>query len=205
MMIQRRHVLLSLLGSIVLSARMSRVNAEQLLDAEALAAHLASNGNLEGRFTQSRTLAGFPKPVVTEGRFVFAPAKGVLWATEKPFPSEIVLSSDRFSTTNAFGSETLSTKDLPQLEAVNRLVMEVASGRFDVLEDAFTTKIGGTLEAWTIELTPRDGFAGRIFKRVVAKGGLYPEAIILETTDGQRTDVTLSEQKPAASLPASLH
>lgn len=203
-MTSRRTLLRGLLAVPAASALPAAAAGASRLTPEALAARLAPKGVLEGRFTQTRTLEGFPKPLISEGRFVFAPGRGVLWSTEKPFPSELVLTREALSATNAFGTETLSASAVPQIEAVGRLVTALVSGRFDVLADSFSMTLEGSLERWRAELLPAGGMPSRLFSRILAEGGEHPERITLLTADGQRTCVTLSGQRIIDAVPPAL-
>lgn len=174
------------------------------LTLDALARGLSRHEIVSGTFTQERTLKGFPKPLQSSGRFVFAAGKGVLWATEKPFPSEVLLSEKALSTRNDYGTETLSAADIPQLEVVNRFVMELVSGRYEALDDAFTTVLTGTAADWRLALDPKAGFVKSVFSSIEVSGDEYPRAITLVTKDGETTRVRLADQKPLEAVPEAL-
>ena len=171
------------------------------LTLDALARGLSRHEIVSGTFTQERTLKGFPKPLQSSGHFVFAAGKGVLWATDKPFPSEVLLSEKAISTRNDYGTETLSAADIPQLEVVNRFVMELVSGRYEALDDAFTT---GTAADWHLTLEPKAGFVKSVFSSIEVSGDEYPRAITLVTKDGETTRVRLADQKPLDAVPEAL-
>ena len=174
------------------------------LTLDALARGLSRHEIVSGTFTQERTLKGFPKPLQSSGHFVFAAGKGVLWATDKPFPSEVLLSEKAISTRNDYGTETLSAADNPQLEVVNRFVMELVSGRYEALDDAFTTVLTGTAADWHLALEPKAGFVKSIFSSIEVSGDEYPRAITLVTKDGETTRVRLADQKPLDAVPEAL-
>lgn len=174
------------------------------LTLDALARGLSRHEIVSGTFTQERTLKGFPKPLQSSGHFVFAAGKGVLWATDKPFPSEVLLSEKALSTRNDYGTETLSAADIPQLEVVNRFVMELVSGRYEALDDAFTTVLTGTAADWHLALEPKAGFVKSIFSSIEVSGDEYPRAITLVTKDGETTRVRLADQKPLDAVPEAL-
>src|SRR5208282_3345031 len=46
---------------------------------------------LQGRFVQDRHLAGMDVPLHSEGRFLLAPDKGLIWRAEKPFETVTVI------------------------------------------------------------------------------------------------------------------
>lgn len=185
-------------------AKVAEAKADAALTIDSLATTLSRHEIVSGTFTQERVMKGFPKPLKSEGTFVFAAGRGVLWATVKPFPSEVLLSEKALSTTNGFGTETLSANDLPQLEVVNRFVMELVSGRFGALDEAFTTVLTGSAADWRLHLTPKDGFAKAVFISIDVSGNDYPRTITLVTRDGQETRVFLADQTPLKDVPEAL-
>ena len=48
---------------------------------------------LRGHFVQERHLKGFNAPLRTEGSFVLAPGKGLIWRAEKPFAVTTVITA----------------------------------------------------------------------------------------------------------------
>ncbi len=52
---------------------------------------LAADEVLRGSFAQQRQLSGFKTPLRTEGRFVLAPVRGLIWQAEKPFAVTTVI------------------------------------------------------------------------------------------------------------------
>ena len=50
---------------------------------------------LRGEFEQSRHLHGFHNPLVSQGDFLLARDRGVVWMTRKPFASTTLITKDR--------------------------------------------------------------------------------------------------------------
>lgn len=54
---------------------------------------VAAGQVLRGHFVQDRQLAGFAKPLRSEGSFALVPGRGLIWRGEKPFPNTTIISS----------------------------------------------------------------------------------------------------------------
>ena len=58
---------------------------------------LKSGEILRGHFVQDRQLAGFAKPLRTEGTFVLVPGRGLIWRALTPFQNNTVITPGRIS------------------------------------------------------------------------------------------------------------
>ena len=82
--------------------------------------------------------------------------------------------------------------------------MELVSGRYEALDDAFTTVLTGTAADWHLTLEPKAGFVKSVFSSIEVSGDEYPRAITLVTKDGETTRVRLADPKPLDAVPEAL-
>src|SRR5262245_52598561 len=82
---------------------------------------LADTPVLRGEFEQRKTIKGFKNPLVSRGDFIVAKARGVVWRTQQPFASTLVLTRDRLLARQADGSVTnrMDAAQEPGLRAIN--------------------------------------------------------------------------------------
>jgi hypothetical protein len=94
---------------------------------------------LRGEFTQEKRIEGFKNPLRSQGRFLLARDKGVVWTTLKPFPSEVVLTRDRILSRQRDGSTRveLDARSKPALRAVNEMMFALMSGDVKALTGRF--------------------------------------------------------------------
>jgi outer membrane lipoprotein-sorting protein len=168
---------------------------------------LAKPAVLRGKFEQTRHLQGFRNALTSQGEFVVARDRGVLWETRKPFPSTTVISKDRLLTRQADGSTEIvfDKTHSPAASIVNALMLALLGGDLDALSKYFTLQ--ETLlpaGAWRVELTPRKSALAHVFERIVLQGDRYVRSVHLEEKGGDVTDIAFGSMlETPAGLDAS--
>jgi outer membrane lipoprotein-sorting protein len=153
---------------------------------------LAKPAVLRGKFEQTRHLQGFRNALSSQGDFVVARERGVIWETRKPFPSTTVISKSRVLTRQADGSTEIvfDKSHAPAAGIVNALMLALLGGDLDALSKYFTLKESALPEgAWRVELTPRKSALAHVFERIVLQGDRYVRSVHLEEKGGDVTDI----------------
>jgi len=162
---------------------------------------------LRGKFEQTRHLQGFRNALVSQGDFVVARDRGVLWETRKPFPSTTVISKSRLLTRQADGTtEVVFDKaQSPAASMVNALMLALLGGDLDALSKYFAlTETALPAGAWRVELTPRKSALAHVFERIVLQGDRYVRSVHLEEKGGDVTDIVFQSMlETPAELDAS--
>lgn len=173
----------------------------------AIEQRIAKVAVLRGGFEQEKRVAGFRNPLRSQGRFVLARDRGVLWTTETPFPSDMVLTGERILSRQADGSLRieLDGRQQPALAAANAMLLAVVAGdvralsaHFDIAAEALPD------DRWRMRLTPRRAALSRAFASIVLTGDRYVREVEIVEAGGDRTRlqfVALSET-PARLQPA---
>ena len=159
---------------------------------------------LRGEFTQEKRLQGFRNPLKSQGRFLIARERGVLWSTLKPFPSDVVLTRDRILTRQADGRSRVEVdaRQQPALRSVNAMMFALMSGDVQALTARFNLQ--PTLLAhggWRLVLTPKPGAMAQAFQRVTLEGDRYVRSVDIEEPSGDRTQLRFTGM---VDLPARL-
>ena len=147
---------------------------------------------LRGEFSQEKHVQGFRNPLRSQGRFLIARERGVLWSTLKPFPSEMVLTRDRILTRQADGRSRVEVdaRQQPALRTVNAMMFALMSGDVQVLTARFNVQ--PTLLAdggWRLVLTPKPGAMQQAFQRVTLEGDRFVRRVDIEEPTGDRTQL----------------
>nr|WP_144812285.1 outer membrane lipoprotein carrier protein LolA [Lysobacter ruishenii] len=147
---------------------------------------------LRGEFTQEKRLQGFRNPLRSQGRFLIARDRGVVWSTLKPFPSEVVLTRDRILTRQADGRSRVEVdaRQQPALREVNAMMFALMSGDLQVLAARFDVQ--PTLlpdNGWRLVLSPRPGAMAQAFQRVTLQGDRYVRSVDIDERSGDRTQL----------------
>ena len=111
---------------------------------------------LRGGFTQERYLAGFTKPVTSEGQFSLVPGQGLLWQAERPFAVSTVVTAKGIAQ-SIDGSETtrLAASRLPFLSRLYDMMAGALAGDLSSLEQEFLVSEERLGRLTHITLTPR--------------------------------------------------
>lgn len=165
-------------------------------------AQLAESSVLRGRFEQVKQLQGFRNPLRSGGAFLLARERGVIWDTQTPFPSTVVLTRERLLVRQPDGSTRilLDRRESAAMAAVNALLMALIAGDLDTLSTQFelqeTTLPDGS---WRLVLLPRDAALTRAFARILLSGDRHVREVAIEERAGDRSTIRFIElrEQPA--------
>jgi hypothetical protein len=153
---------------------------------------LTQSQALRGTFQQRKFLAGIPKPLLSEGEFVFAREQGVWWHTTKPFDSEFVLTRAGMIQRDAGAAPIrLSAEQQPALRTVADVFLSLFSLDLGLLAQNFETYGHPTAKGWALGLLPHPGALGGVLRRAVVNGRERVELIELQDAHGDRTEISL--------------
>jgi len=158
---------------------------------------LGKNEILRGRFVQEHPVKGLANPVRSEGRFVVAPGRGMIWAVEKPLPSSFVFTSGGML--HMIGDLPLlfqSSQQRPFLGQAPDLITAALGGNWKALETDFDLKRSGGQKLWQVKIVPRPVSRLRPpFKSVTASGTSFVERAEVLRHDGLSDSFAFSQQQ----------
>ena len=145
--------------------------AAQTQTLESVCKSLASHPNTTGDFTQIKTLQTNGRKLTSTGKFIFS-TTGILWQTEKPFPSSLILTKDAMVQIAANGKKSvMSGKDNQIFANISETLSSVFSGNVDALKKNFECElIQETNNSWKILLTPKDSTIASVMQSMVLAG-----------------------------------
>lgn len=187
--------------AVVLLAAATPSMAEAPADVAAIAARIEQPALLRGRFEQDKQIAGFRKPLRSNGQFVLARGRGVIWQTERPFPSRLTMTTQRLRVTSGDSVREVDAATEPALRAIHDVLFDVLAGDLAGLKDAFTIEV---LRAdgprWQLRLLPRPGAFAQVFSAIELEGDRHVERLVLAETNGDRSDIRFSDLALAPAL-----
>jgi hypothetical protein len=160
---------------------------------------LGADEVLRGSFVQERQLSGFKTPLRSEGRFVLAPARGLIWEAEKPFAVTTVITPDGLAqTVNGGQTLRLDASKLPFLARLYDMLGGALAGDWSKMEADFTVTRSGDPGNWRVAMVPRnpDNMA-MPFRSIDVTGGRFVNVIVLTKPDGDADTLTLRDQSVA--------
>lgn len=151
---------------------------------------------LRGRFAQERHLRGFDAPLRTQGHFVLAPGKGLIWHAEVPFAITTVITAAGL-VQQADGTETmrLPADRLPFLSHLYAMLSGALSGDWHALDPDFTVTRSGDTARWHADLTPRHPDAtGMPFTHITVSGTQFVDQVHMDKPNGDSEQLTFQDQ-----------
>lgn len=163
------------------------------LTLEALADHLAAQGDVAGRFEQTRYLADLDTQIDGRGHYRFEQGDRVVWALESPVQETMELSNQGIQRNGK------PVEDDPA--GVATLIMQLLNGQLAALSDRFEVTLEGEQKNWHARLTPRQQALASYLDSIDMRGDDRLEQIHMAMADGDRLDIHLlppDEGDPAA-------
>lgn len=173
---------------------------------------ITGSSTLRGKFVQERRLQGFQAPLRSEGRFMLAPGRGLIWQTLTPFAVTTVITAAGL-VQDSDGAETmrLPAARLPFLAKLYDMLGGALAGDWQALGREFTVVRSGDAAAWQVDLQPRTppDAASMPIRAIRIAGGRFVEQVDLMKEGGDSdslrfTGQTLSTAPPDAAEIAQL-
>ena len=145
---------------------------------------------LRGGFEQEKQVAGFKNPLRSQGKFVLARDKGVIWTTLQPFPSELVVTRDRILSRQRDGSlrVEVDARQQPAMRSVNAVMFSLMSGDVGTLASRFDLDAQAQPgDAWKLTLKPKSSALARSFASIELQGDRYVREVGIVEGNGDRT------------------
>lgn len=167
---------------------------------------LADGEILRGSFVQERVLQGFEAPLRSEGRFVLAPGKGLIWRAEKPFAITTLMTAKGLAQ-QSDGSTTLNlpASRAPFMAGLYDMLTGALAGDWRGLERDFVVEKSETAGKWHLRLNPRDDAptASMPIVEIRVEGGEFVDAVEIEKQGGDIDRLKFTgQQRQAGSLAA---
>jgi hypothetical protein len=188
-----------LLGSLML-ASLSSTQLSAAVPVAKIQDMLAKQKVLCGRFDQSKTLAGFKKPLASNGRFCVVTGKGVLWRTLQPFPNTLRLTRDEIVHMQGDRvSMRLDAKQEPTVRMINSVLFSLLAGDLAQLETLFEVDGSVRDNTWNVALKAREPALAKAIGSITLEGGAYVKNITITEASGDRTNIVFSAMQTGDS------
>lgn len=132
---------------------------------------LAATPNTTGTFTQTKTLLTNGRKLKSSGKFIFC-NEGILWKTEKPVPSSLILTKDTMIQISANGTKSvMDGKDNQIFSNISDTLSSVFSGDAGKLKKNFNCTFSeGKNGEWKLSLLPKDSTIASVMKELILCG-----------------------------------
>lgn len=157
--------------------------------------------SVQGNFSQQRFLKSLAKPIVATGKFTLVAQKGLLWQMEKPFVSQMKVTSQGVSQWN--GSNWVANSSIGQTEQI-QLFLGLLSGDISALSSQFEFSLTGSASNWQLLLRPNSLLMQQIFEKITLEGGNVVNSIELKEKQGDRTVIQFNAHQLNQPLSESI-
>lgn len=159
---------------------------------EQICTGLAAHQNTTGTFIQAKSMqtAKGAKTLKSSGVFIIS-QEGIMWKTEKPFPSCMAITQTKIIQTSADGSQSvIDGSDNPTFASIASTLAAVFSSDLTQLQQNFKVDFAdGGDGNWTLVLKPKDSTIASVLTELFLSG----------TASGAGTDAVLSSIKMTES------
>lgn len=168
---------------------------------------LAAHPNMTGNFTQIKTICAVNRSLKSSGTFIFS-TEGIMWRTEKPFPSSLAVGKTSVIQTRADGSQSVIDASSNRIfTSIATTLSSLFSGDSDALYENFTVLFSETSHGWKAELSPKDSVVASVLTSLSLLGTADDsfavlDSIVMTEASGDTITYLFTEQKFPKELTA---
>ncbi len=190
-------LLLIIFGSIgnIFAQTFSKSDIQPLFDS------LEKNKITKGDFIQEKNVTSLNRSLKSSGSFIFCD-EGIVWKTQKPFPSTVALTKTSMIVTNDDGTKTVvDGSENPIFQSVAQTLSSLFSGNKEKLELYFEIKDFSKNENdWLLLLSPKDNTISQAITEISLSGKIESNSFysfdLIKITQGEKgsTSYTLTNK-----------
>lgn len=145
-----------------------------------------SNGSLKGNFIQTKTVGSSGRKLESSGKVQIDPQRGIVWYTEKPYSSVLVVGS------TSLVQKTGDGKPVRLDMSKNRIYIHIAQamesiffGDFSTMQKSFNCGfVKNSDGTWFIRLSPKEKILSSFISEIVIEGKSQIKSLLLEEASG---------------------
>ncbi|WP_408901385.1 outer membrane lipoprotein carrier protein LolA [Photobacterium piscicola] len=167
---------------------------------------LSTTKIVRGDFNQSRTMAMFNQPLISNGTFIIAANHGLWWHQTAPMAVSLVLTQDKLSQQFDDQPPQVMTADKnPMVFYFSHIFLALFNGDTSALDQQFNlamTTLTPTTDQknkWQLVLTPKQVPLNKVFSTITLQGGKFINQLTLAEIRGDKTVITFSHQRTTPS------
>lgn len=174
------------------------------LDLPELMALLAQRTSGEARFVEQRFVKGLDQPLQSSGTLSFQAPDRFVRRTLEPVAESMVVQGNQVTLSRGNRSKTLALDASPEATVAVEAMRGTLTGNARALQKHFKTRVSGTAERWTLELTPLNGsVAGPLLGLKVSGSRSELRTVETQLQGGDSSVMTIYPQRAGSATPAS--
>lgn len=174
---------------------------------DSVCSSLAKHPIMTGDFTQVKTIAAVNRQMKSNGTFIFS-LDGIMWKTEKPFPSTMVVGMTSVVQTLANGKKNVIDASSNQIfTSISTTLSSMFSGNAETLKSNFNVNFTSAPGTWKAVLTPKDESVAKILTSLAIGGNSSAaesdlDFIVMTEANGDSIKYDFSNKKYPKELTA---
>ena len=172
---------------------------------ESVCARLSAHPNTRGDFVQTKTLQANGRKLKSTGKYIICP-QGIMWRTEKPVPSSLILTKESRVQISANGNKSeMNGSDNQIFSNISDTLSSVFSGDAAALKKNFKCEFEMKKSGeWLITLTPKDSTISSVMKKLELSGTTEPETAMTSLVMTEASDNTITYEFLNQNYPKEL-
>ncbi len=168
-------------------------SGQKELTLETVCLSLSQHDNTLGDFTQTKTMKANGRKLKSMGKYIICP-QGILWRTEKPIPSSLILTKENMVQIAANGNKSvMSGKDNQIFSNISDTLSSVFSGDAAALKKNFICDFSSKADgSWSVKLSPKDSTIASVMKSLELSGVSQPETAMTSLLMTEASDNTIT-------------
>lgn len=156
---------------------------------------------MHGQFTQEKKITVLKQPLISNGQFWLAQNKGLVWKTENPITSELIITE-----TDVQFSEQLSGNMERSMRHISNIFNALLNADFTELEKQFeiTHSEIHADNHWQLKLSPKSLLIKKALAEITVKGSTSLSSILLTEKSGDHTFININNVTHFDQIPNTL-
>lgn len=163
----------------------SPLNTESEAEFKALTERTSRNNVTKGDFTQIKSISSLNRQIRSFGTFVISNSDGMVWNTQKPFPSVMVLTDKAVTQISASGKKTVVAESgNSAFTQFSTVLSAVFNGDHDILVKNFHVYFVQKGQVWFVGLVPKDSSLRAFVTKIEMEGQDSIKKVLLHEATG---------------------
>lgn len=145
---------------------------------------------IEGNFTQVKSIKDFPFPFKSSGTFQIVKSKKLIWKSLKPVKESIKIDKDGLFVLDSNNSWVKSKQNIDK-----GIFLELLSLDQKSLDKMFLVDLKGDKRSWDLTLKPKESILKQIFDFIKLSGGEYIKGIYIHEKRGDKSVIQFTNLK----------
>ena len=174
---------------------------------DSLCERLSVTSNITGSFTQTKTISSINRSLKSTGTFTLCPS-GIVWRTQKPFTTTLIIGTDFMAQIAPDGSESVSDfSDNETFKSIASSFVAILGNNAEPLKSNYDISFTAGDGVWSATLSPKDATIASMMGAIALSGVWSADLceireVSISEKNGDKILYELINQSHPAQIPA---